>query len=214
MEVLSHPEELTRDSIETWLEPFLKTLKRETSRDDLDRLILSIERMDFDDEDDAGWKHVIFEEKKEEFFGVIYRLKKERDDKEKLTAGYKFKASLLQTELLRSYQKSLPQKTSELRIERSMLKEEKKGRWYVQCDGYKESERKFISAGGEAFVQKATINNLDVAVRVQIFDPLLFSDKCGRINFKIHLSKGQSIILDRKNSIIIEYRLLNCRQRR
>ena len=64
MKVNTHPKELTREAVEKWLENFKKKLKRTTSRDDLDRLILSVERSEFKDDGCGQWIEVIFEDEK------------------------------------------------------------------------------------------------------------------------------------------------------
>ena len=56
-----HPRELSRYAVEKWLEDFKKKLKRTTSRDDLDRLILSVERYEVEKSSLAGWEEVLFE---------------------------------------------------------------------------------------------------------------------------------------------------------
>ena len=50
----------------------------------------------------------------------------------------------------------------------------------------------FISAGGEAIVVKQDLEGLEVAVRVQVFDPKLFTEEKAFENFEfvIHLAKG------------------------
>ena len=68
MQISTHPKELTRESVKNWLQTFQKKLKRTTSRDDLDRLILSVERMEFDDNRCALWEQVIFQNGKGKVF--------------------------------------------------------------------------------------------------------------------------------------------------
>ena len=54
------PKELSRENVEKWLTEFTKKLKRTTTRTELDRLILSIDRKKFDNADLAGWTEAYF----------------------------------------------------------------------------------------------------------------------------------------------------------
>ena len=51
MKVMTHPKELSRENIRLWLETFVKKLKRSSTRNDLDRLILSAERINLNIDD-------------------------------------------------------------------------------------------------------------------------------------------------------------------
>ena len=56
-----------------------------------------------------------------------------------------------------------------------------------------ELKGKMISQGGEAIVLEESFEGLKVAVRVQVFDPFLFTKNLQNedISFEIHLSKGK-----------------------
>ena len=67
-------------------------------------------------------------------------------------------------------------------------------------------EKRKISAGGEAIILNETFGNLDVAVRVQCFDPALFTEEfpaasnterviknSDELHFEIHLSEGNLV---------------------
>ena len=62
------------------------------------------------------------------------------------------------------------------------------GEWNLS----EELEAKAISQGGEAIVLQENFDGLDVAVRVQVFDPFLFTEELKNedISYEIHLSRG------------------------
>ena len=64
MKIISHPRELTKENLDKWLEEFLKKIKRTTSRTQLDRLILAVERRQFQDDWMSQWTEVTFEDGK------------------------------------------------------------------------------------------------------------------------------------------------------
>merc|ERR1712176_370603 len=60
MRIETHPEQLSRANLEIWRKDFVKKLKRTTTRTDQDRLILAIDRREFEDWTMAEWTEVIF----------------------------------------------------------------------------------------------------------------------------------------------------------
>ena len=64
MKILTHPKELTRENLQKWRKEFVKKIGRTTTRTDLDRLILAVERREFENEHLAGWTNVTFENEK------------------------------------------------------------------------------------------------------------------------------------------------------
>ena len=64
MKILTHPKELTRDNLEKWRKEFVKKIGRTTTRTDLDRLILAVERRQFERDVMASWTGVFFENEK------------------------------------------------------------------------------------------------------------------------------------------------------
>ena len=71
--------------------------------------------------------------------------------------------------------------------------EEENGEWILP----NELEQKLISEGGEALVISEKFGNLETAVRVQVFDPFLFTNGFGIDSFswKINLSQGKDYFL-------------------
>ena len=72
---------------------------------------------------------------------------------------------------------------------RSKIKQET-GKWNIPAD----LQSKKISSGGEALIFSERFEDLETAVRVQIFDPLLFTKDFGfdSLTWKIHFQKGNS----------------------
>ena len=163
--ITSHPRELTKENLDKWLEEFLKKTKRTTSRTQLDRLILAVERRQFDNNLMGRWTEVIFKDGKG-------RAVLEGGKSEEWTIS-RFERKILEAspDLLR-------------KIDRSELEEET-GEW--KLDG----SLKTISVGGEAIVLDEKIGGLEVAVRVQCFDPELFTGRMDKYRFEWNLSKGQ-----------------------
>ena len=73
-------------------------------------------------------------------------------------------------------------------LSRSEIKEEN-GEWQIPA----ELELKILSEGGEALVFSEKFGDVETAVRVQIFDPFLFTDDFSLhlLTWKIHFEKGQ-----------------------
>jgi len=170
MRVPNHPKELSRENLENWLIKFLPKLKRTTTRTAKCRLICSIERKDFTiDEYAQYWREVTFGNGK-----CRVHAKNLLVNESELT--------VLQARTLKSnthLHGKLIQK-AEMRAER--------GSWCLSAN----LASKVISEGGEALVLSQTIAGYDIAVRVQAFDPFLFTDKekLKNLTTAIHLSSG------------------------
>ena len=163
--ISSHPRELTRENLDKWLEEFLKKIKKTTSRRQLDRIILAVERRQFRSDRMGRWTEVTFKDGK----GRVVR---ENGDSEEWTISC-FERKIIEAspDLVR-------------KIDRSELKEET-GEWKL------DETLKTISTGGEAIVLEEEIGGLEVAVRVQCFDPELFTRELDGYDFEWNLSKGQ-----------------------
>ena len=155
---------------ENWLTGFLAKLKRTSTRTEKCRLISSVERMTFEmDKYAVWWKKVRFGEKEVEIFG---------------------KFDCLQKMKLTEFQKMMLNLNSNLKnvmISRSEIREEY-GEWEIEA----ELKKNLLSKGGEALVFSEKFGNFETAVRLQIFDPFLFTKKNGfdSISLKIHFGKG------------------------
>jgi hypothetical protein len=165
MEILTDPRELTREKMEEWREEFVKKVKRSTTRTDLDRLILAVDRREFENENWAGWTEVIFQ-----------------TGKGKVTDEYgrsgEFEISEFERKIL-----DQNQNLKNREIKKSALKEDE-GEWNLDCS------LKKIASGGEAVVLEETIAGLKVAVRIQCFDSAVFTGDMENFSFEWHLSKG------------------------
>ena len=168
-------EKKTRTEIDVWLKGFLPKIKRETTRKEQCRLLASVERMEFGNNLNAeywqfcrfvGKEVIIFDEDKNE----LERLK--------------------QTSLQRKILSKNPN-LENVEISRwKILAEE--GKWNLKENG-SELEKKKISAGGEAVIFEETFGNLKTAVRVQVFEPFLFTKHfgVGEIKTKTNLISGK-----------------------
>jgi hypothetical protein len=164
MEILTHPRELTRKNLEKWRNEFVKKLARTTTRTDLDRLILAVERREFENTWMAEWEDVVFEDIK----GKVTR----RNGSEE------FEISDFERKILDHDKNLKPGK-----ILRSDLKEEN-GAWKF------DKSIKEISSGGEAVVLEEIIAGRKIAVRVQCFDSALFTGDMDEYEYEWHLSNG------------------------
>ena len=63
---IKNPTELTKDNLRNWITPFLGKLKKTTTRNDRDRLILAVERKEFKDEWMPEWEELTFAKGKAE----------------------------------------------------------------------------------------------------------------------------------------------------
>ena len=143
----------------------MKKIERTTTRTDLDRLILAVERREFEKNSMGGWTEVIFQNKK----GNVTN---NNGNSEEFVVS-KFEQTILERE---------PNLNSR-NIEKSDLQEED-GEWQL------DNSLKKISSGGEAVVLEEIISGLKVAVRVACFDPALFTGDMAEYEFEWHLSKG------------------------
>ena len=62
--MINQPRELSRENLEKWGENFVKNVKRTTTRTELDRLILAVERREFENRWLAKWTEVVFDDAK------------------------------------------------------------------------------------------------------------------------------------------------------
>jgi hypothetical protein len=164
MEILTHPKELTRENLEEWRKEFVKKIGRTTTRTDLDRLLLAVERRDFEDQWMGNWTEIIFENGKGKVTG-------EYDSEE-------FEISEFERRIL-----DRNENLKNTEIIKSALIEEN-GEWTLDC------LLKEISRGGEAVVLEETISGQKVAVRVACFDSVLFTENMDDLSFEWHLAKG------------------------
>ena len=161
-----------KEEIEIWLVDFLAKLKRTTTRTQKCRLILSVERMQFEDDWHAvNWQFVRFDKDEAEIFW---------EDKS------------LQKIILTEFQKDIlnsDHKLKGIRLSRSEIKEEN-GIWEIPAD----LRTRIISEGGEALVFSNNFRNIETAVRLQIFDAFVFTNDFGldSLSWKIHFQKGNS----------------------
>ena len=165
MKIETHPKELTRENLEKWRKEFVKKIGRTTTRSDLDRLILAVERREFKEYSMALWTEVFFQNKKG-----------------KVTLINNLYEEFVVSEFERTILEREPNLNSR-KIEKSNLKHED-GEWQL------EKSLKKISSGGEAVVLEEIISGLKVAVRVACFDPALFTGDMEEYEFEWHLSKG------------------------
>ena len=174
--VQNPPEEITRERIQNWLKVFLPKLKRTSSRTPTCQLISSIERHQFNKSNRIAyhWQNVIFFDKA--FF----------IDRKGLGNYVKAKLTTFQKKILTKnpylYRKI---------INRWKINEET-GEWKINQNLKKD----VISEGGEALVIGVKFGKLDTAVRIQAFDPLLFTKNLPSANVygKIHLCSGFSLV--------------------
>ena len=158
-----------------WLEEFLRKLKRTSTRTQKCRLIASVERVQFEDDENAYfWKKCGFVEGK----GMIFFSSNKMMEDFKMTQMQKMIIASETDEALENRY-----------IGRWEIKEEN-GNWNLPADLRSE----LISEGGEALVISQNFGELKTAVRVQIFDPFLFTAKFAfdSLSWKIHCEKGKS----------------------
>ena len=166
-----------KKEIEKWLKGFLAKLKRTSTRTEKCRLILAVERMQFENNDYAAlWQYVRFGEENVEILDPRKNVVKKNLQKLKIT----------------EFQKQLLKSNAALKnqlIGNSEIKEEK-GEWNIPA----ELKTKIISEGGEALVFSENFGICETAVRVQIFDPFLFTDNFGLdlLTWKINFEKGKN----------------------
>ena len=166
-----HPPELEKKEVEKWLKVFVKKIKRKTTRTKKCRLVAAVERNTFREDWNAWrWQYCQFDGDK----GTIFD--RHQDEMEE------FELNETQKEIIFSEPTFLKKK-----ISRWEIKEEKEN-WELTD----EIKKKIISEGGEALVFSEQFGNIETAIRVQVFDPFLFTDQFGydEIDFEINLSKG------------------------
>lgn len=160
-----------KKEIKSWLKGFLSKLKRTSTRTEKCRLILSVERMKFDDDHIAAtWKDIVFNNRK-----VVL---------------YDRKGKSLETLDMTYFQREIIKKNPDLlnqKLSRYDIKEEY-GKWELP----QEVKSKLISSGGEAIILAEKFGDLEVAVRVHVFDPFLFTDADTLQQAKIHFAKGMT----------------------
>jgi hypothetical protein len=164
---------LTKKQVEKWQESFTKKLERETSRNDMDRLLLSVDRAYFDDDKGAGWTKVKFENGRG-------RVKYKNGE-----TGFKitpFQEKLLSKENVKKELKD------DNWIPKSKLDEET-GVWITKGN----DSKSIFHAGGEAVVYKEIIGAKEYVVRVHAFDTAIFTPKCSNddLVYDIHLPTGK-----------------------
>jgi len=168
----SDEREVLRDKINEWAKLFLPKLERESTRKEKCRLIASVERHEFDDDDKAiDWRFCKFDED----HGFIFC-----KDKTQLK---KFKATYFQKKILRR-----DPSLKNVFLGRSEIKEEN-GFWKFND----ELKRKRISEGGEALIFLEKFGKFEAAVRIHLFDAFLFTANFGanEMKWKTHLISGK-----------------------
>jgi len=162
---------LSKECVEQWREKFTKKLKRTTSRNALDRLLLSVDRVDFDNLEGAGWTKVKFENGRGL---VVFK-----------NGQTIFEVTPLQKILLSD--KKVIEEFKDKWIPKSK-QEEETGKW----EDY--NSQSIIYEGGEAIVFKESIENVKIAVRVQAFDSALYTPECSddQLFYDVHLPSGKT----------------------
>ena len=158
---------MNREILAEWFAEFHPKLKRTTTRTNLDKLLLSVERKDFRIDEMACWTEVDFKNCRRRKAEVRYGTEKEE-----------WVLTPLEIKILKNNRHFLGQK-----FERSALKEEN-GEWQL------DSSLTVVSEGGEALVLKESIGGNIFAVRVQIFDPFLFTNGLSEYGLDWHLLTG------------------------
>ena len=158
-----------------WLQNFSLNLKRKTTRTQRCRLLLSVERMEFENDHNAAtWKNVAFNNGKV----ILYDGEHEKLETSDIT--------FLQREIIRKNQDFQGE-----RLSRYDIKEEY-GTWKL---GH-ELTLNLISAGGEAIILTDTFGDVEMAVRVHVFDPFLFTEQMPELpRFKIFYDSGMTRII-------------------
>ena len=169
-----------KKEIKKWLKGFLAKLKRTSTRTEKCRLILAVERMQFErDIFAAWWTHVRFGEENAEILDTGKNVIKKNLQKIKINE--------FQKQLLKSNAALKNQLIGHFEIM------EEKGEWKIPA----ELKTKVISEGGEALVFSEKFGIFETAVRIQIFDPFLFTDDFGLdlLTWKINFEKGKIFYL-------------------
>ena len=162
------PKEIKKEKIEEWLQNLLPRVKRTSTRSPKCQLISSVERHDFDQDNISyRWQNVIF---LRNFFFVDDRV-----------------GGTISKYAITAFQENILERNPDLYrkiINRWSIKEET-GEWMLG-----ELAKNIISEGGEAIILSKNFGELETAVRIHAFDPLLFTKylPASSISFKINLS--------------------------
>ena len=159
-----------KEEFEKWLTGFLAKLKRNSTRTEKCRLISSVERMTFE----------------KDWYAVVWEYARFGDEEVEIF----YKNQSLQKIKHTDFQKMILKSNANLKnamISRSEIKEEN-GEWDIST----ELQTNLISEGGEALVCLEEFGSLKTAVRLQIFDPFLFTKNFGldSLSLKTHFEKG------------------------
>ena len=169
-----HPPELNKKKVKQWLRRFVPKLKRTSSRSNKCRLISAVERTQFRvDKNAFYWQFCKFDGT----MGAIFNQWKEKKED--------FEMTQIQKQIILAEPALKNKKISRWEIEEEL------GEW----DLPHEIETKQISGGGEALVFAEQFGSLETAVRVQVFDPFLFTDRAGSCSWRTNLSKGKNLIM-------------------
>jgi hypothetical protein len=190
MEITTHPPQLTEKTINNWLIKFIPKVKRTTTRNAKDRLLLSVERMEpCNVHFQKSWSKTRFKNGRGKAFYPLQELVKNLVTFDG-TRLYEDKYVPAEWKISRFQQKLLVDNPDlyDVDIERSDLQAEN-GQWC--CVG--DLSDKIISTGGEAVVFKESVEEFEIAARVQVFDPTVFTENGSLESYKyiVHLSKGK-----------------------
>jgi len=168
------PDQLTLEKIDKWLKVLLPMVKRTSSRTPTCQLIASIERNEFKQKSFAyQWQNVIF------FNNCCFV-----DNK---FSGFYEKVALTPFQ-------------NRILVENPDLARKIINRWSIKAENGEwilpnQLKKIVISEGGEALIIAASFGDLKTAVRIQAFDPLLFTEDLpvSSISYKINLCSGRLI---------------------
>jgi hypothetical protein len=168
LDLADNLQNLTEAKVENWLKEFSKKLKRTSSRNYRDQLILSIERTDFKNTESAGWGEFILENN----VGKVTDVNPES----------KWPATFLQKKILENHYDC-----RDTFIQRSDLKEET-GTWQ------NDASLEIVSRGGEAIIFIDEIEDVKFVARVQVFDPFVFTND-DELIYDVFYSKGKNQVI-------------------
>ncbi|CBY37225.1 unnamed protein product [Oikopleura dioica] len=147
--------------LDEWMKNFFPKLERESTRTEKCRLIASVERQEFEDDENAvKWRFCKFVGNK----GILF-------DKHQYQLE-EFEATSFQKRILRQNPK-----LKDVLIGRREIRPEL-GEWKLT------NELTIISEGGEAIVFSEKFEETLMAVRVAVFDPFLFTKQCDTQHIK------------------------------
>ena len=147
--------------LDEWMKYFFPKLERESTRTEKCRLIASVERQKFEDDENAvKWRFCKFVGNK----GILF-------DKHQYQLE-EFEATFFQKRILRQNPK-----LKDVLIGRREIRPEL-GEWKLT------NELTIISEGGEAIVFSEKFEETLMAVRVAVFDPFLFTKQCDTQHIK------------------------------